>query len=438
MAELRSAAADLVLGVAKGMTDPAALEGVALASGGRMPSAEADGRPMWDPVSLANGFPGVTLLFAELGHHDPYFRTVAHDYLTAAGRHAVHAPAGGLYSGLTGFAFSARAAAHGPGDYAVLRSRADEKIAEYAASFSGHTRSALADPSRRRMFHEFDVISGMSGVGRHLLDAGPEHAPALEEVLAYLAELTLPRTRHDRQVPGWWVDHGMDFEDNAPGGHGNFGLAHGISGPLALLSLAWQRGHRCEAAHDAVHRIAAWLVQWQQADRHGPFWPTGITTEDLGAGPAAGTTATRPSWCYGTPGIANALRLAGTALGEETWVDTAHAAVQAATERSRTAPVMSQPGLCHGLGGLLVALESFRQERSSEALDGAVEAAVAEIVRRHQPDAPFGFTVLQEGSGLRLDHPGFLDGVTGVLLALWKYATGEPPRSGWDAALLMS
>ncbi|MEU0009401.1 lanthionine synthetase C family protein [Streptomyces sp. NPDC006314] len=390
-------------------------------------------------MSLANGFPGVTLLFAELGHHDPYFRTVTHDYLTAAGRHAVHASTGGLYSGLTAFAFSARAATVRPGDYAVLRSRTDQRIGDFAASFSRHRVSTLPDASQRRKFHDFDVISGMSGVGRHLLEAGPQQAPALAEVLTYLTELTLPRPHHDGLVlPGWWVDHGMDFEDDTPGGHGNFGLAHGITGPLALLSLAWQRGHRSDSAHGAVHRIVEWLYQWQQSDSYGVFWPTGIQVQDLVGAPGTSTTATRPSWCYGTPGIANALRLAGTALGEESWIDTAHAALQAAAARSRTAPEMSQPGLCHGLAGLLVGLEVFRRERPSNVLDESVEATVQDIMRRHQPTEPFGFTVPQDASGLRLDHPGFLDGVTGLLLALWMYATHEPPRSGWEAALMMS
>ncbi|MFE9635798.1 lanthionine synthetase LanC family protein [Streptomyces sp. NPDC006463] len=120
------------------------------------------------------------------------------------------------------------------------------------------------------------------------------------------------------------------------------------------------------------------------------------------------------------------------------WTDTAHAALRATAARSRTAPEMSQPGLCHGLGGLLVALEAFREERASDVLDEAIETTVQNIIRRHRPADPFGFTVPQEGSGLRLDHPGFLDGVTGMLLALWRYATNEPPRSGWEAALLLS
>nr|WP_307818787.1 lanthionine synthetase LanC family protein [Streptomyces sabulosicollis] len=37
----------------------------------------------------------------------------------------------------------------------------------------------------------------------------------------------------------------------------------------------------------------------------------------------------RASWCYGTPGIARALHLAGVALGEDAWVHDAAEAMRA-------------------------------------------------------------------------------------------------------------
>ncbi|MFE1755525.1 lanthionine synthetase C family protein [Streptomyces anandii] len=437
MPSRRSAAADLVIETAKKMTSPAALEEIVLSRGGRVPSNDGDSRPMWEPLSLAYGFPGVTLLYAELGHHDPYFRDVAHEYLRAAAPHAIRAPVGGgLYSGLTSFAFSARIAAHRPKDYSVLRARADTRVGNFASQYSSQYKRALADGSQARAFHSFDVINGMSGVGRHLLRSGPEQTSAVKAILEYLIELTVPRSRHDGLLPGWWVDHGMNIGEDIPGGHGNFGLAHGVSGPLGVLSLAWHQGHQSDNARAAIHRMAEWLLQWRQTDSHGVFWPTGITLPQLAGG--ASVTATRPSWCYGTPGIANALRLAGKALGEDLWVDTAHDAVRAAAARSRATPVLEQPGLCHGLSGLLFGLETFRRERPCALLDEAVESTVREIEGRYNPDTPFGFTVPQEVSGLQLDHVGFLDGVAGMLLALWAYATGEQPRSGWDAALVMS
>ncbi|WP_371106029.1 MULTISPECIES: lanthionine synthetase LanC family protein [Streptomyces] len=47
------------------------------------------------------------------------------------------------------------------------------------------------------------------------------------------------------------------------------GLAHGIAGPLALLSLCWTRGLRVPGHDTAVRRIARWLMSWSRGARAG-------------------------------------------------------------------------------------------------------------------------------------------------------------------------
>jgi hypothetical protein len=66
----------------------------------------------------------------------------------------------------------------------------------------------------------------------------------LMQVLVHLVRLTEP-IRHDGDLlPGWWCRTGPRGQTVARwrGGHGNLGLAHAISGPLALLSTALRRG----------------------------------------------------------------------------------------------------------------------------------------------------------------------------------------------------
>jgi class I lanthipeptide synthase len=54
-----------------------------------------------------------------------------------------------------------------------------------------------------------------------------------------------------------------------------------------------------------------------------------------------------------------------------------------------------------------------------------------------EPGTPFGFTSSHPRTARPLDRPGFLDGSAGIALALHAYATGQRPRTGWDAALLL-
>ncbi|MGW1807070.1 lanthionine synthetase LanC family protein [Streptomyces sp. NPDC002078] len=55
-----------------------------------------------------------------------------------------------------------------------------------------------------------------------------------------------------------------------PGGHGNFGLAHGIAGPLALLAMALRHGHAVPGQTQAIIRICDWLDRWRTAPARAP------------------------------------------------------------------------------------------------------------------------------------------------------------------------
>ncbi|WP_437436751.1 lanthionine synthetase LanC family protein [Salinispora arenicola] len=143
--------------------------------------------------------------------------------------------------------------------------------------------------------------------------------PLLRRVLAYLVQLTEPVHTDDaagRLAPGWWSADPADREGSEPGGHANVGLAHGIAGPLALLALAMRQNIRVPGHAEAIRRICTWLDSWQQASPAGPWWPEKITVAELHAGKPSMSGPARPSWCYGTPGVARAQQLAGTALDD--------------------------------------------------------------------------------------------------------------------------
>ena len=97
--------------------------------------------------------------------------------------------------------------------------------------------------------------------------------------------------------------------------------------------------------------LCDWYDRWAQDTPDGRWWPEWLTLSDLRAGRPSQRGPGRPSWCYGTPGIARALQLAAIA--------TADPARQAAAEQALAASLAPQhlarltgPGLCHGLAGL--------------------------------------------------------------------------------------
>ena len=271
----------------------------------------------WEPSGVAQGDAGLALFF---GYVDQCFPgegwdAVAHRYLTAAARGAERGilPLG-IFGGLSGLAFAASRLSRAGTRYQRLGATLDAALApQAAAAAAGLSRQGGGVPVAT-----FDVIAGLSGVGAYLLERRelPGPAPALERVVKSLVELT----GNDDGLPRWYTPPQFlaDEETAAqyPNGNLNCGLAHGIPGPLALMALALTQGVAVDGLEEAVAAVAAWLVGNRMDDAWGPNWPTAVPI-----GAPQREWPSRSAWCYGSPGVARSLWLAGSALGERSFSD---------------------------------------------------------------------------------------------------------------------
>ncbi|MEV5237886.1 lanthionine synthetase C family protein [Streptomyces cinnamoneus] len=427
----RDRAGEVVAHVAARLADPA--EVAARCSG-------AEER-LWQPLSLSDGHPGVALLFAELAAHDPAFLGTAHRHLTAAARGTL--PDGGLFNGVTALAFAATASAAAHADrraYATLLQQLDERVVRYCALLSDHERqrragSPLCGPTAWRVY---DVITGLSGVGRYLLLRGDSAAAG--RAARALVSVCAPVRGEWGPVPGWWAGHGPGADAGAyPRGHLNLGLAHGAPGILAFLALAWRQGCRVDGQRRAMGTVVDWLLDRAGTDDAGPYWTYAVPPGDAapaGASGAAGLPA-RTAWCYGSPGIARALWLAGHALGEPSWRQHGLAALLAALERPGADWGVHDASLCHGWAGLLRIVTLMAHGCPDAGLEPAVDHLAARTLSAFDAALPFGFRQ-HVPSGVPLSRPGFLEGAAGTALALHCYARAAPPRTPWETALLLN
>ena len=116
------------------------------------------------------------------------------------------------------------------------------------------------------------------------------------------------------------------------------------SGPLALLSLSASQGVEVTGQYDAIVRIADRIVKAQCSDQWGVGFPVAApiltackeSTRAAVHNARANTNAAAPAraaWCYGPPGVARALWLAGVASDRSEYSDLAVAAMAAVFER---------------------------------------------------------------------------------------------------------
>jgi len=304
---------------------------------------------------------------------------------------------------------------------------ADLDALDHAVSDLAERRLAAAEArlaaGARPALSEFDLVRGLTGLGAHLVRRFPD-GDLLRRVLAYLVRLTEPVDADDaagRLAPGWWSADPPD-DGTERGGQANVGMAHGITGPLALLALALRQDIRVPGQTEAIGRICSWLDRWQQTSPAGPWWPEKITMAELQAGQLAVSEPARPSWCYGTPGIARAGQLAGIALGDPG----RQKAAEDALFRCLTDPVqlgrIIDPSLCHGWAGVAATL----WYAAADARDTRLPATVPYLMR----------LLVQHATNATPAPSGLISGPAGIALALHTFATGTDIH--WSTSLLIT
>jgi hypothetical protein len=201
-------------------------------------------------------------------------------------------------------------------------------------------------------------------------------------------------------------------------------MAHGIAGPLALLALAQRRGISIDGQAEAIERICSWLDRWRQENTTGPWWPQWISRDECRRGRVGQPGPLRPSWCYGTPGIARAQQLAAIATGDPARLRLAERALAACVSDPEQLDRVTDSGLCHGWAGLF----QTAWRASTDDGTGTIAATLSTLADRLLRYTEVGARL---GSGL-------LEGDAGLALALHTVAGYGPTVPGWDACLLIT
>ncbi|MCZ4123663.1 lanthionine synthetase C family protein [Streptomyces sp. H39-S7] len=367
--------------------------------------------------SLAHGPLGAALLRIERARRGTETWEGVHRSLSGTGP-LIDGPTASLFLGAPALAFVLHLAADGSGGYAGALQSLDGIVV-------AHVRERLAiahariNTGRLAEFAEYDLLRGLTGIGALLLLRQP-HGPETKAVLEYLVRLTESVSVDGNLLPGWWVGHApANNKATMPGGHANAGLAHGITGPLALLALAMRSGITVEGHETAIHRICRWLDEIRLHDHLGVRWPRWISER----GPAPALPAA-PSWCYGTPGLARAQQLAAIVTGDDDRKRMAERALLHCMTDPNQLDRIADRGLCHGFGGVIRTVLRVAEDAETPS---AFTARMGLLTGRFLTAGP-------------PEEKGFLQGKTGAALA---FQDAEPdgaarPQGHWDTCLLLA
>jgi hypothetical protein len=453
---LRARAVDAVIEVARALRTPAEVAAFLGVDAG-----EAD-------AGLAGGCAGIALLYAYLACAEragdeelAAARIGEDDHAEVAMRHldaAIEAMAtrpmgAGLYSGFPGVAWVVTHIDE------VLRAHAPETAGDAAAGDGGEQDDggeddggeddggeqgdgdeidhALLDLARMQPWrHDYDLISGLVGMGVYALERlrHPAAQACLAAIIDRLDELA------ERQPAGvtWHTSPELlppHQRAQCPGGFYNLGLAHGVPGVIGLLAGTWAAG----VARDHVGPLLEQAVAWLQAHA---LPPGGGARFAWVTAPEVAPEPTRSAWCYGDPGVAAALLLAGQATGNASFLAAARELGLGVAARPHADTGVVDAGLCHGSAGLGHVLHRLYRGTGEPALAEAARAWLAATLDMRDPGAGASVAGFRAYSSLgqgRLDwspDPGMLTGAAGVALALLAGLGHVSPD--WDRALMLS
>lgn len=416
-----AAAAVLVCGR---LRDPDRVRSAARLAAGQRTYGSRSGSVGW---GLAQGWAGIAVLFEHADRCRPG-EGWDDEARAALGRAADAVAASpdalppGLANGWAGIAFASRFLARDGQRYGRWR-RELRPFVERAAL-------ALADSVTRGgdswPFAEFDHISGLAGMVACLTPEGPVDAVAGALVTGTLRGASGPL----------WPTAPDQIRDESllarhPGGLVNLGLAHGLAGVVAALALAVRAGVAGPDGEAALGAAAGWLagqVRWAAGK---PVLPSFCPLGEEGGPVLPGRTA----WCYGPPGAARALALAGSVLGRPELAELGTELLLASLDQPAEVAWLNSATFCHGLAGVLHIAARMAEASDDRRLAGVVPQLCARLLDAFEPDSLLGFGNL-EADGGRVDTPALLDGAAGAALVLLSLA--HDPAPSWDRAFLLS
>ncbi|GAB2925240.1 lanthionine synthetase C family protein [Streptomyces heilongjiangensis] len=376
---------------------------------------------------LGRGLAGTVLYQAVLAQDSGQWDTV-HTTARALVRQpaAVHPAGASLYRGAPAVAYVLHAAGHPA--YRSALGDLDSVLAVFIRTrlADAHRRMEAGHPPRMQ---EYDLISGLTGLGALLLRRGT-HSELLDDVLHYLVRLLQqPIMFHGEEVPGWWTSDSPSGRPDAawPTGHGNFGMAHGVAGPIALLALSARAGHSVAGQHQALIHCCRLLEERAHHLPNGATaWPETLTIDGWIDRSTMPRRPGRPSWCYGTPGIARALQLAAIACSRTATQRLAEDALTTCAADPEQLGRIDNATVCHGWAGLCLAVD---RAAADTAPDGALRRVLSRLRSR------FATHVAQHALP---GTAGVLTGGDGILLTLHTLNPARPVATGWETCLLLN
>jgi hypothetical protein len=328
-----------------------------------------------------------------------------------------------LFGGLTEVALSTYAVYKSTGYYKNFLDKINQLLLEWTESFIEYI-----DIKDNLRTDYFDAIYGISGILKYLLLFAEEEkfVDLLKKSLSILVYLSGYAQGDTGLLPRWYVKkENLKMEAdrlNYPTGNINLGVAHGIAGPLVVLSEAYKKGIIVDGHLEAIQNIVSEYKKIAYCLNGSTYWPTMLSPEHyLTYGKNPYKQIPRESWCYGAISTAKVLFTTGNCIGDHDLSDWAFGIIEQKSQLELKDLKLDSPSLCHGYAGVLSILNSTFSVRPSSILQLGIDKTEQQIIKMYDEASRYGFWDIEVSPNtgrVKEDRNTFLDGSAGVILAL--------------------
>lgn len=275
------------------------------------------------------------------------------------------------------------------------------------------------------MESDYDVISGLSGIASYLLLIdGYENS--VKEIFKILISICGNKKINGKDMPKWHIkSSNLDEETRAnyPEGYLNLGLAHGIAGPLSILSKGYKKGIIVEGQKEAILSIIKEYKTFAYLLDGSYYWDKQLGVKDYWEQFKKCDKA-REGWCYGNIALARILSIACEAIENKAIKEWADEIIEEKAKRGINEYNLISPTLCHGYAGVMSIFSQIEIRGRSPSIINIIDTIREKIYTMFESTSKYGFFDIEIRSlnGCYIitkeDENKFLIGAGGVVLAL--------------------
>lgn len=256
----------------------------------------------------------------------------------------------GSFNGVTAICHALSILTKKTNTFYAVKEQFDDVLLETAGQYIEYCISA-----RSINVSHYDVISGLSGALNYLADLEkPTAKRVIGSIINYFALYAGEYELNGVLVPKWHIkpDQLNHYgKENFPEGNLDFGLAHGIAGPMMALSKTYQKiGDK--RILEILKQLIELYVEYNYVEEGKIYWPAHLSLESYRKhNVPRNEVAIAPSWCYGNWSESLALKNAAESVGDEA---VRKLAINNLEHCHFQRVKYFEPVICHGYGGNII------------------------------------------------------------------------------------